>query len=308
MTSRLMATEEMQTFLDQISGLKGRAGNERVKKIVRRIVSDLFATLDDFDVSEDEFWTAVNFMAAGAPEFGLWAAGLGFEHFLDVRMDLADREAGLAGGTPRTIEGPLYVAGAPKTDGFARLDDGADKGEVLIMHGRVVDAAGHPVAGAVVDVWHANTLGNYSYFDKTQSDYNLRRRIVTDVNGAYKFRSVLPSGYAVPPGGSTEGLLEHLGRHGRRPAHVHFFVSAPGYRHLTTQINIDGDPDLHDDFAFATRDELIPRVIRHDDAEDSRKEGLNTPFAEIAFDFTLQSVRSPDAEAPSTRSRVSEVA
>jgi catechol 1,2-dioxygenase len=56
----------------------------------------------------------------------------------------------------------------------------------------------------------------------------------------------------------TEPSLDHLGRHGHRPAHIHFFVSAPGYRKLTTQINIDGDEYLHDDFAFATRDELIP--------------------------------------------------
>jgi len=67
----------------------------------------------------------------------------------------------------------------------------------------------------------------------------------------------MPSGYACPPGGSTEAILNQLGRHGNRPAHIHFFVSAPGYKHLTTQINIAGDPYTYDDFAFATRDELV---------------------------------------------------
>ena len=50
----------------------------------------------------------------------------------------------------------------------------------------------------------------------------------------------------------TQQLLDQLGRHGQRPAHIHFFISAPDHRHLTTQINLDGDQYLHDDFAYAT--------------------------------------------------------
>ena len=42
-----------------------------------------------------------------------WCRAAGLEHFLDLFMDAKDAEAGLTGGTPRTIEGPLYVAGAP---------------------------------------------------------------------------------------------------------------------------------------------------------------------------------------------------
>lgn len=297
MTSALVASPEIQAYLDKIAGLDGAGGDPRVKAIVRRIVSDLFATVDAFDVSEDEFWSAVNFLASAAPEFGLWAAGLGFEHFLDVRMDLADAQAGIDGGTPRTIEGPLYVAGAPRSTGFARLDDGADEGEILIMQGRVLDAAGRPIVGAVVDVWHANTLGNYSYFDKTQSDFNLRRQIETDAEGRYKFRSILPSGYAVPPHGTTERMLDALGRHGNRPAHIHFFVSAPGHRHLTTQINIADDPYLHDDFAYATRDGLIPDTVRRTEPEAIHAEELNAPFTEIVFDFVLLSAAQGAAES-----------
>jgi catechol 1,2-dioxygenase len=305
MASALVAGAETQAFLDKIAGLGDGGGDARTKRIVRRIVGDLFATIDEFDVSEDEFWHAVNFLAAGAPEFGLWAAGLGFEHFIDMRMDEADKHAGVEAGTPRTIEGPLYVAGAPRSRGFARLDDGADDGAVLVMHGRVMDTAGQPVAGAVVDVWHANTLGNYSYFDKTQNAFNLRRQIETDAEGRYKFRSVVPSGYAVPPAGTTERLLDRLGRHGHRPAHIHFFVSAEGHRHLTTQINIDGDPYLHDDFAYATRDGLIPPVVHRDDPQAIHAEGLNSPFMEIGFDFVLLAAEQPQVGGASSRSRVS---
>jgi catechol 1,2-dioxygenase len=88
-----------------------------------------------------------------------------------------------------------------------------------------------------------------------------------------------------------------MGRHGKRPALVHFFITAPDYRKLTTQINIDGDKYLHDDFAFGTRDELIPRVERITDARDIRRAGLNKPFARIHSDFSMS---KEVAGAPST--------
>ena len=301
----LIETAEVQTLLDRVAGIAGgEGGDERLKRIVRKVAADLFDTIEQFEVSEDEFWHALNFVAAGAPEFGLWAPGLGFEHFLDIRNDAADKAAGVAGGTPRTIEGPLYVPGAPIESGTARLDDGSDDGEVLIMHGQVRGSNGAPVADAIVDVWHANTKGNYSYFDPTQSAYNMRRRIRAGADGRYRFRTILPAGYAVPPGSKIDTFLGALGRHGKRPAHIHFFVSAEGYRHLTTQINIDGDPYLHDDFAYATREELIPAIIRHDEPSAIHEAGLNAPFSEIEFDFVLPAAKADNETQVSRRQRV----
>jgi len=85
----------------------------------------------------------------------------------------------------------------------------------------------------------------------------------------------------------TQQLLTALGRHGQRPAHIHLFVEAPGFRKLTTQINISDDPYLHDDFAFATREGLIPDLVRHTDSAEIKARGLNEPFATIRFDFEL---------------------
>lgn len=277
-------------FLSKLAGLGNAQGDPRLKAIVHRIVSDLFQTIEDLDVTPAEFWTAVSYLSevGQANEGGLLVPALGLEHFFDLRMDRAEKRAGLEGGTPRTIEGPLYVAGAPRSQGEARLDDGSEQGEVLFMQGQVRDIAGAPVPHAIVDVWHANTLGGYSFFDPSQKPYNLRRQIETDEQGRYRFRTLMPAGYGCPPDGPTQRLMTALGRHGRRPAHVHFFVSAPGYRKLTTQINIDGDAYLHDDFAFATRDGLIPAVTRHDDPAELSRHGLDAPYAEITFDFALQ--------------------
>jgi len=289
MMDGVLNTSPARDLLTKLSGMDTDKGNPRVKQIVQRVAADLFRTIEDFDVTPAEFWAAMSYLTeVGARnEYGLLAAGLGVEHFLDLRFDEKERQAGLHGGTPRTIEGPLYLADAPLSQGDARLDDGSEQGEVLFMEGQVRDTDGHPIAGAIVDVWHANTKGGYSFFDPSQKPWNLRRRIEADAEGRYRFRSILPSGYGCPPDGPTQKLLDQLGRHGRRPAHVHFFVSAPGYRQLTTQINIAGDEYLHDDFAFATRDELIPAVRRQEGAAEEKARGLNAPYSEITFDFTL---------------------
>lgn len=265
--------------------------DKRVQQVVVRLVGDLFKAIEDLDLQPSEVWKGIEFLAeAGARhELGLLAPGLGLERFLDIRADEAEARAGLTGGTPRTIEGPLYVAGAPVSQGFARLDDGSEEkdAEPLFMQGTVYGADGKPVPNATVEVWHANLMGNYSFFDKTQSPFNLRRTIVTDARGRYQFRSIVPMGYGCPPDGSTQQLLDKLGRHGRRPAHIHFFVTAPGQRKLTTQINIDGDPLVYDDFAYATREGLVPPLVEHTDEKSIQAEGLTGPFAEIVFDLKL---------------------
>lgn len=287
---RISDSANVTSVLDKAAGLDQPGGNLRLKQIVRRIAGDLCRTIEEFDVTPTEFWTAVDYLSrvGESHEMGLLIPGLGLEHFMDVLIDEQERKAGLSGGTPRTIEGPLWIADAPLVEsGEARLNQDAEQGEVLFMDGTVSDTAGRPVAGAVVDVWHANTKGGYSHFDPSQSPYNLRRRIRTDAQGRYRFRSIVPSGYGVPPDGPTNQLLAAVGRHGQRPAHIHFFVEAAGFRKLTTQINLAGDKYLHDDFAFATRDELISTAARHDDPEEIRARGLNEPFSTITFDFVL---------------------
>lgn len=279
----------------------------RVQQVALRLATDLFKAIEDLDLSPSEVWKGIEYFAeAGATqELGLLAAGIGLERFLDIRMDEADAKAGLTGATPRTIEGPLYVAGAPKSEGFARLDDGSDEGngQLLFMQGTVYDVDGSPLPRAQVEVWHANVLGNYSFFDKTQSAFNLRRTIITDGKGRYQFRSIVPVGYGCPPEGTTQRLLDKLGRHGRRPAHIHFFVSAPGHRKLTTQINIDGDEYLWDDFAFASREGLVPKVEQITSAEQLKQHGVDQAFASIDFDFRLnaENAAAPDGEVDRIR-------
>ena len=306
MTVKISQTADVQAFFKEVAGLDNDQGSPRFKQIVLRILNDAARLIEDLEITDDEFWKAVDYLnrMGSNQEAGLLVAGLGIEHFLDLLQDAKDEQAGLTGGTPRTIEGPLYVAGAPMSEGEARMDDGTDPGTVMFLTGRVLDTEGQPVAGAVVDVWHANTKGTYSYFDSSQSDYNLRRRIVTDAEGRYRARSIVPVGYGCPPSGTTQEALNLLGRHGQRPAHIHFFISAPGHRHLTTQINLSGDEYLWDDFAYATRDGLVGDMRFTTDAAQARDRGVQgDTFAEMAFDFQLQAAKAPGAEGRSQRPR-----
>jgi catechol 1,2-dioxygenase len=266
MSAKVFQTKEVQDLLKAAANLDGNNGNARFQQIVFRLLGDLFKAIDDLDITPDEVWTGVNYLnrLGQHGEAALLAAGLGLEKYLDIRMDAADKAVGLEGGTPRTIEGPLYVAGAQVRDGVSKIDinPDADAGP-LVIHGTVTGPDGKPAAGAVVECWHANSKGFYSHFDPTgaQSDFNLRGAVKTGADGKYEFRTLMPVGYGCPPQGSTQQLLNVLGRHGNRPAHVHFFVSAESSRKLTTQFNIEGDPLIWDDFAYATREELIPHVV-----------------------------------------------
>ncbi|OTG88550.1 catechol 1,2-dioxygenase [Acinetobacter sp. ANC 3832] len=305
-----MNRQEIDTLVKQmnVDTATGEV-NPRVQQVVVRLLGDFFQAIQDLDLTQTEVWKGLEYIvdSSKSNELGLLAAGLGLEHFLDLHADEVDAKAGITGGTPRTIEGPLYVAGAPESVGFARMDDGSESGHVdtLFIEGVVTDTDGQIIPNAKVEVWHANSLGNYSFFDSSQSEFNLRRSILTDANGQYVAQTTMPVGYGCPPEGTTQALLNKLGRHGQRPSHVHYFISAPGYRKLTTQFNIEGDQYLWDDFAFATREGLIASVTDITDPAELAKRGQDKPVKHITFDFKL--VKDLDAAPTSEvdRRRVS---
>jgi catechol 1,2-dioxygenase len=311
MSVKVFDTKEVQDLLKVAANLTGQDGNARAKQITHRLLSDLFKAIDDLDMTPDEIWAGVTYFnkLGQDGEAALLAAGLGLEKYLDIRMDAADREDDIHGGTPRTIEGPLYVGGAPVRDGVSRIDIDPDEGAgPLIIRGIVSGPDDKPVANAVVECWHANSKGFYSHFDPTgaQTEFNLRGAVRTDAEGKYEFRTLMPVGYGCPPHGATQQLLNALARHGNRPAHVHFFVTSEKNRKLTTQINIEGDPLIWDDFAYATREELVPHVI---DKTGGVALGLKADaYKEIEFNIELTSLVEGKDNQLVQRPRVSSAA
>jgi hydroxyquinol 1,2-dioxygenase len=89
----------------------------------------------------------------------------------------------------------------------------------------------------------------------------------------------VPSYYPIPTDGPVGTLLEATKRHPYRPAHVHFIVTAPGHRPLTTHIFVAGSPYIESDAVFAVKKSLITEFTPADDP--------NQP-ARANFDIVLQ--------------------
>ncbi|HEY5950917.1 MAG TPA: hypothetical protein VIV40_35735 [Kofleriaceae bacterium] len=122
--------------------------------------------------------------------------------------------------TAANIEGPFYKAGAPHR---AVLVDDRDPGERLVIAGTVLSTDCTPLAGAELDIWHADARGGYDL-----DGYHFRGALVTDEHGRYELRTIVPGRY--------------LNGDRYRPAHVHVKLRAKSHRTLTTQLYFAGDP------------------------------------------------------------------
>ena len=248
------------------------------------------------------------FVREARPTEAEWSAGLDFlvrvGHISDERRNefilLSDMLGltsavdevnfpGIPGATPSSVEGPFHAAAPVRENGdwIARGPE-RERGDVMVVRGRVTDVAGHPLAGATIDVWQADDAGHYDSQDPEQELGNLRGLFLADEQGAFWFRSVRPSSYPVPTDGPVGPLLTALGRHPMRPAHIHVRIEAPGYRTITTHIFVAGDPYLESDAAFAVKDELIVAPTRITEAAIAARWKVDAPCDD--FEFTVRLV------------------
>lgn len=140
--------------------------------------------------------------------------------------------------TPPVTEGPFYPIHeqAERDFDMTRFNEGAEiaAGELVILEGKVLDDAGHPIAGAFVDVWQANTWGRYHHErdpNPQPRDPNFQgwAQVTADAKGRYRFLTIRPGAYPV-----EEGWV--------RPPHIHFKVSKRGYHEITTQMFFQDEP------------------------------------------------------------------
>jgi hydroxyquinol 1,2-dioxygenase len=182
---------------------------------------------------------------------------------------------------------PCYVEGSPwRAKGDAITDDlGA---EPLLVAGHVLDTAGRPIAGATVDVWQNATNRLYAVQDDGQSTENLRGRFLTDAEGGFAFRTVRPVDYPIPDDGPVGRMLHATGRHPWRPAHIHFIVSADGYRSVTTHVFDSESRYLASDAVFGVKPSLVRTLVPHDPAIEAAPEGIRGTWYSVDIDMVLQ--------------------
>src|SRR3546814_4518656 len=84
--------------------------------------------------------------------------------------------------------------------------------------GRVTGMDGRPLARATINVWHSTPEGRYSGIHDGIPPHYYRGKIITDADGRYNVRSIMPIPYQIPNEGPTGALLTAMGRHPWRPA------------------------------------------------------------------------------------------
>lgn len=245
---------------------------KRTAEVVGALLTGMWDTMRELDVSYDEFDAAKSWLIA-VGEAGEWPLFLDvfFEHVVEALV------AGKSAAGQSTIQGPYYVPGSPMLpwNGTVPMRDD-EPGERLVVRGRVVSVDGTPLAGAVVDHWQADADGFYSQYQHSLPRWNLRGRFQTNEDGAFEIHTVRPAPYMIPHEGPTGKLLEAAGWHPWRPAHLHYFVDAEGHDRLTTQLFFAGDTWLGTDVAGADKADLVVQPKPADG-------GL-----EVTWDFVLQ--------------------
>ena len=156
--------------------------------------------------------------------------------------------------------GPFFRPHAPER---ASLCDPSETGEPLAVVGRVLAAdTCAPLAGATVDVWHADRRGAYDIDAPGPSDrpFRLRAMLRSDAGGRYGFDTIEPGPY------------------GQRARHIHYFVHADGYEPLVTQMYFARDPRL-------STDRLVRRSLVTTPAP---AEVRGHPGGKVSFDLVLR--------------------
>jgi catechol 1,2-dioxygenase len=287
MTTPVYFTES--TSADVVIARNVGCTDPRLAQVMAVLIRHLHAAVKEIEPTPDEWMTAIRFLTDTGhmctdwrQEFILLSDVLGVSMLVDA---INNRKP--SGASESTVLGPFHVDGAPE------LPMGADicldqKGEPMLVTGRILDTHGNPVAGARIDVWQANDEGFYDVQQKgIQPDFNLRGVFRTGADGRYWFRGVKPRFYPIPDDGPVGKLLAALGRHPWRPAHLHYIIAAPGFATLTTHIFDPDDPWIGSDAVFGVKESLLARFVPVDSPAAMAEAGFDRPFVRVDHDFVL---------------------
>jgi hydroxyquinol 1,2-dioxygenase len=268
-----------------------QTADPRLRQIMLSLIGHLHAFVTEVGLTEAEWFQAIEVLTRAGhmsddkrQEFILFSDTLGVSMVVDL---LSHRKPD--GATESTVFGPFHRLGAPEMPPGGNIAHLDRKGFPTLVSGRVFDLDRKPIAGALLDVWQAQTSGLYDSQDPDLHAMHMRGKFRTDADGRYLVRSVRPVHYPIPSDGPVGAMLRATGRHPWRPAHIHFVVSAQGYEPVTTHIFDSADEYLASDAVFAVKDSLICEFTRHDTAEgEARNLGIEPPFYTTEFDFHLK--------------------
>ena len=285
-----MATDfTEETAANAVVDSFAKTPDPRLRELLSSLVRHLHAFVRETEPTIAEWERAIEFLTATGQkcdderqEFILLSDVLGVSMLVET---INNRKTG--GATESTVLGPFHMIESPRRE-LGESIDFVGTGTPCVVAGRVLSADGTPLPGAELDVWQANDQGFYDVQQPgVQPRTNGRGLFTADADGAFWFRTVVPSHYPIPTDGPVGTLLNATERHPYRPAHIHFIVTAPGHRALTTHIFVAGSPYIESDAVFAVKKSLIKEFTQVDDPAQAARYGLDGPFCLANFDIIL---------------------
>jgi hydroxyquinol 1,2-dioxygenase len=262
----------------------------RMREVMASAVKHLHAFARDVNLTPAEWIKGIEFMTAvgrtctpARQECILLSDTLGLSALVNGLHDNTAVEE----GTHTSLLGPFYRETTPKLAAGSQIAGTVKPGSECVLYGRIADVNGRPLANATVSIWQTGADGLYDIQENPASvDY--RGVFTTDSDGVYLLRTVKPIGYSIPMDGPVGAMVRAQGRHGMRPAHIHFLVGAPGYRELVTALYLRDDPHLEDDVVFGSSGDLAIDITAND--PDCPIKGLPS----IRFDMRLSRETAAD--------------
>lgn len=264
--------------LEQMEG----TADERLKAIVEGAIRHLHAFAREVNLTPAEWLKAIEFFTrvgktctTTRQEFILLSDVVGLSTLVNTLHDAT----ALENATSTSLLGPFFREDAPQF-ALGKQISNADKSEEILLWGTVRSAAGKAVANAKLMVWQTSSAGVYDLQEGDGSAIDYRGTFHSDSEGKYHLRTVRPLGYSIPMDGPVGDLVRAQRRQGCRPAHIHFLISAPGFRELVTALYFAG-PYLESDVVFGAS----PELVANEKANDPEAPAKGLPS--VHFDFTL---------------------
>lgn len=278
-----------QALVDKVVSSFESAEDPRLKEVMQSLSRHLHAFVREVRLTEAEWDRGIAFLTTAGhitndkrQEFILLSDVLG----ISMQVIGVNNEA-YKNATEATVFGPFFVADAPEIQLGGDMSFGA-LGEPCWVEGTVTDTDGNPIAGARIEVWEADEDG---FYDVQYTDGRLaaRAHLYSGKDGEYRFWGLTPTPYPIPFDGPVGEMLQAVGRSPLRASHLHFMVSAPGYRTLVTHIFVMGDKIGWKDVVFGVKESLIKEFRRHqpDEATPDGRDVGSATWTDARFDIVL---------------------
>ncbi|ENV33755.1 dioxygenase family protein [Acinetobacter gerneri] len=263
----------------------------RPKMLIQKLVKAIHEYIDDVELTQQEWEMAIDFLTRTGQlcheqrqEYILLSDVLGVSMLVDEINHSKNHEQ-----TPSTVFGPFFIANMPvRHYADSIIEEKVGDEMPLLVKGKIFNQQGEAIKNAKIEVWQTAENGMYSGQDPDQPVANLRGAFMSQENGEYAFKSILPVSYQIPSDGTVGELLNYSKRHFWRPAHIHFMIIAEGYQPLVTHLFIQNDEYLQGDAVFGVKDRLIVGFEQKQaDATSKQQFGLDESFNLIEYDFVL---------------------